>query len=117
MVRNHSLAKAISDVGWGELVRQLEYKANWYGRSLVRIDRWYPSSQRCHVCGYIYEALTLDMREWACPTCGVRHNRDMNAAKNILAVGRTVNACGETVRPRRAMPDVARPDEAGISRV
>jgi putative transposase len=117
MVRNHSLAKAISDVGWGELVRQLEYKANWYGRTLVRIDRWYPSSQRCHRCGYINKAVTLDVREWSCPTCGVRHDRDMNAAKNILAVGRMVNACGETVRPRRAMPDVARPDEAGISRL
>jgi putative transposase len=117
MVRNHSLAKAISDVGWGELVRQLEYKANWYGRTLVRIDRWYPSSQRCHRCGYINEALALDVREWSCPNCGVLHDRDMNAAKNILAVGRMVNACGETVRPRRATPDVARPDEAGISRL
>lgn len=117
IVRNHSLAKAISDVGWGELVRQLEYKANWYGRTLVRIDRWYPSSQRCHRCGYINEALTLDVRAWSCPNCGVQHDRDMNAAKNILAVGRMVNACGETVRPRRAMPDVARPDEAGISRL
>jgi putative transposase len=117
MVRNHSLAKAISDVGWGELVRQLEYKANWYGRTLVRIDRWYPSSQRCHRCGYINEALTLDVREWSCPNCGVRHDRDLNGAKNILAVGRMVNACGETVRPRRAMPAVARPDEAGISRL
>jgi putative transposase len=117
MVRNPKLAKSISDVGWWELVRQLEYKANWYGRSLVRIDRWYPSSQRCHVCGHIYEALTLHMREWSCPKCGVRHDRDLNAAKNILAVGRTVNARGETVRPQRAMPDVARPDEAGIPRL
>jgi putative transposase len=116
MVRNHSLAKSISDVGWGELVRQLEYKAAWYGRTLVKIDRWFPSSQRCHACGYIYAALTLDMRQWTCPNpkCGVRHDRDINAAKNILALGLRVNACGETVRPVRATPDLARPDEAGI---
>jgi putative transposase len=119
MVRNHSLAKAISDAGWGELVRLLEYKAAWYGRTLVRIDRWYPSSQRCHVCGYISEPLTLDVRQWTCPNpdCGTHHDRDINAAKNILAVGRTVYACGETVRPGRAKPDLARPDEAGIPRL
>jgi putative transposase len=121
LVRNHSLAKRINDAGWGELVRQLEYKADWYGRTLVRIDRWYPSSQRCHACGYIYAALTLDVRQWTCPNpkCGVRHDRDINAAKNILAVGLTVNAGGEAVRPGRAvsnMPDPARPDEAGIPR-
>jgi putative transposase len=92
MVRKHSLAKAVHDVGWGEIVRQLEYKAGWYGRTLVRIDRWYPSSPRCHACGYINEALTLDVRWWTCPNpdCGVRHDRDINAAKNILAVRRTV---------------------------
>jgi putative transposase len=122
MVRNHSLAKAVSDGGWGELVRQLEYKAAWYGRTLVRIDRWYPSSQRCHACGHINAALTLDVRHWTCPNpdCGVRHARDINAAKNILAVGLTVNACGETVRPARAMlgmPNPARPAEAGIPRL
>lgn len=117
MVRNHTLAKAISDVGWGELVRQLEYKAAWYGRTLVRIDRWYPSSKRCHACGHVLESLPLDVRQWTCPQCGVRHDRDINAAKNILAVGRTVNACGEAVRPGRAMPNPARPDEAGIPRL
>jgi putative transposase len=101
------------------MVRQLEYKAGWYGRTLDRIDRWYPSSQRCHVCGDINEALTLDVRQWTCPNpaCGVRHDRDSNAAKNILAVGLTVNACGETVRPARAMPNLARPGEAGIPRL
>jgi putative transposase len=119
LVRNHSLAKAIHDVGWGKLVRQLEYKAAWYGRTLVKIDRWYPSSQRCHACGYINTTLTLDVRVWTCPNpdCGIRHDRDINAAKNILAVGLTVNACGEAVRPVRAMPSMpklAHPDEAGI---
>jgi putative transposase len=114
LVRDHRLAKAISDAGWGELVRQLEYKAAWYGRNLVRIDRRYPSAKRCHDCGHVLDALPLDVRQWICPGCGIRHDRDVNAAKNILAVGLTVNACGETVRPRRATPDPARPDEAGI---
>jgi putative transposase len=117
MVRNRSLAKAISDAGWGELGRQLEYKAEWYGRTLVKIDRWYPSSKRCHVCGYMLDSLPLDVRQWTCPECGVRHDRDINAAKNILAVGLTVNAYGEAVRPGRAMPNPARPGEVGIPRL
>jgi len=117
LVRNHTLAKAISDVGWGELVRQLEYKAAWYGRTLVKIDRWYPSSKRCHTCGHVLDSLPLDVRQWTCPACGVRHDRDINAAQNILAVGRTVYACGEAVRPGRAVPNPARPNEAGIPRL
>jgi putative transposase len=117
LVRNRSLAKAISDAGWGELGRQLEYKAEWYGRTLVKIDRWYPSSKRCHVCGHMLASLPLDVRQWTCPECGVRHDRDINAAKNILAVGRTVNAYGEAVRPGRAMPNPARPGEVGIPRL
>ena len=99
MVKNHSLAKAISDVGWSELVRQLEYKAECYGRTLVKIDKWYPSSKRCFDCGHILDSLPLDVRAWTCPECGVHHDRDINAAKNILAVGLTVAACGEAVRP------------------
>jgi putative transposase len=99
MVKNHSLAKAISDVGWSEFVRQLEYKAEWYGRTLVKIDKWYPSSKRCFDCGHILDSLTLDVRAWTCPQCGVHHDRDINAAKNILAVGLTVAACGEAIRP------------------
>ncbi len=117
LVRNRALAKAISDAGWGELVRQLEYKANWYGRTLVRIDRWYPSSKRCSAYGHILDSLDLATRQWTCPACGVQHDRDVNAAKNVLAVGLTVNACGEAVRPRRAMPNPARPGEAGIPRL
>ncbi|EFH79933.1 RNA-guided endonuclease TnpB family protein [Ktedonobacter racemifer] len=99
MVKNGSLAKAISDVGWSEFVAQLEYKADWYGRALVKIDKWYPSSKRCFDCGHILDSLTLDVRQWDCPECGVHHDRDINAANNILAVGLTVNACGEAVRP------------------
>jgi putative transposase len=99
MVKNHCLAKAISDVGWSELVRQLEYKASWYGRTLVKIDKWYPSSKRCFDCGHLLGTLTLDVRSWTCPECGVVHDRDINAAKNILAAGLAVAACGEAVRP------------------
>ena len=103
MVKNHSLAKAINDVGWSEFVSQLEYKAQWYGRKLVKIDKWYPSSKRCFDCGHILETLSLDVRVWTCPACGVVHDRDLNAAKNIHAVGLTVfDACGEAVRPGRA---------------
>jgi len=100
MVKNHCLAKAISDVGWSEFVSQLEYKAAWYGRNLVKIDKWYPSSKRCFDCGHLLDSLTLDVRIWTCPECGVVHDRDLNAARNIHAVGLTVfEACGEAVRP------------------
>jgi putative transposase len=99
MVKNHNLAKAISDVGWGEFVRQLEYKAEWYGRTFVKIDKRYPSSKRCFDCGHILDSLSLDVREWACPECSVHHDRDINAAKNVLAAGLAVNACGESLRP------------------
>jgi putative transposase len=102
MVHNHSLAKAISDVGWAEFVRQLEYKANWYGRTLVKIDKWYPSSKRCHDCGHILDSLSLDIRHWVCPECGVAHDRDLNAARNILSAGLAVTAFGESIRPGRA---------------
>jgi putative transposase len=99
MVQNYSLAKAISDVGWSELVRQLEYKAQWYGRTFVKIDKWYPSSKRCFDCGHVLDSLPLDIRFWTCPECGVQHDRDINAARNILAAGLAVAACGEAVRP------------------
>ncbi len=100
MLKNHKLAKAISDVGWGEFIKRLEYKAAWYGRTLVKIDRWYPSSKRCFDCGHILDSLSLDIRHWTCPECGVSHDRDINAAKNIHAEGLAVlEACGEAVRP------------------
>jgi putative transposase len=113
MVGNHCLAKAISDVGWGELTRQLDYKAKWYGRTLVKIDRWYPSSKTCHACKHVLDSLSLDIREWVCPVCGVVHDRDTNAALNILAVGLTVTACGGNGRPVRAKARQAVAVEAG----
>ncbi len=85
MVKNRSLARSISDAGWGELVRQLEYKSDWYGRELIKIDRFYPSSKRCRNCGFVIDKLLLNVREWECPQCKTTHDRDINAAQNILA--------------------------------
>ena len=99
MVKHPKLARQIADAAWGELVRQLEYKAKWYGRSLVKIDRWFPSSKRCGNCGHIIESLPLNIREWDCPKCGTHHDRDINAARNVLAVGHTVAVCGANIRP------------------
>lgn len=99
MVKNHKLALSISDSGWGEFVRQLDYKCRRYCRKLVKIDRWFPSSKRCHHCGHIVEKMPLTIREWQCPECGTHHDRDVNASKNILAAGLAVSVCGATVRP------------------
>jgi putative transposase len=105
MVKNRKLALSISDASWGELVRQLEYKCDWYGRTFVKIDRWFPSSKRCAECGHIVEKLPLQIREWDCPKCGTHHDRDVNASKNILAAGLAVKVCGANVRPDRHKSD------------
>ena len=103
MVRNHSLARAISDASWSEFRRMLEYKCDWYGRELVAIDRFYPSSKTCSACGAIAAKMPLKVREWECARCGTTHDRDMNAAKVIRAEGLSVLACGDGVRPARAL--------------
>jgi putative transposase len=101
MVKNQKLALAISDASWSELIRQLAYKCEWYGRELIKIDRWFPSSKRCGNCGHIADKLPLNIREWECPKCGVNHDRDINAANNILAAGLAVSVCGANIRPDR----------------
>lgn len=99
MVKNHSLARAISDASWSELMRQLSYKAEWYGRKLLKVDRFFPSSKTCSVCGHLLDKLSLQVRSWECPSCGAKHDRDHNAARNILAAGLAVEVCGASVRP------------------
>jgi putative transposase len=101
MVKNHKLALAISDASWGELIRQLAYKCEWYGRELIKIDRWFPSSKRCGSCGHVVDKLSLNIREWECPKCKTTHDRDLNAAHNILAAGLAVSVCGANIRPDR----------------
>lgn len=87
MLKNKRLAKSISDVSWYEFIRQLRYKAEWYGKEVIILDRWFPSSKTCHVCGYKKDDLQLKDRNWLCPICGTDHDRDINAAINILNEG------------------------------
>ncbi|NEO20475.1 MULTISPECIES: RNA-guided endonuclease TnpB family protein [unclassified Moorena] len=117
MVRNHKLAKAISDLGWGTFVNFISYKCEKEGKMLVEINRWFPSSKTCSNCHYQIKELPLDVRTWTCPSCGTHHDRDGNAAKNIRAEGirmlsssgtGEVNASGEEVRPRRGRPSKLR---------
>ncbi|GAA2266216.1 RNA-guided endonuclease TnpB family protein [Nonomuraea roseoviolacea subsp. roseoviolacea] len=123
MIRNRTLAKAVSDCGWGAFRRMLEYKAARYGRHLVVVDRWLPSSKTCSACGHLLERLPLGIRTWQCPSCGTRHDRDLNAAKNILAAGLAVTACGGDVRHsgstrvQSPMKQEPRPAKVGIPRL
>ncbi|GHH27482.1 RNA-guided endonuclease InsQ/TnpB family protein [Streptomyces lanatus] len=101
MVKNHKLARAISDASWTELRSMLEYKAAWHGRNLVVVDRFFPSSKLCSACGTITSMMPLNVRTWTCEGCGTTHDRDANAAKNLLAAGLAVTVCGAGVRPQR----------------
>ncbi|MCU8591668.1 RNA-guided endonuclease InsQ/TnpB family protein [Streptomyces olivaceus] len=103
MVKNHKLARAISDAAWSEFRSMLEYKAQWYGREVIAVDRFFPSSKLCSACGTLQSKMPLNIRTWTCD-CGTVHDRDVNAAKNILAVGLTATACGDGVRPQRSTP-------------
>ncbi|MEO3892766.1 transposase [Nonomuraea sp. B5E05] len=108
------LARSVHDAGWSAFVNMLAYKAARHGRILVKVDRWFPSSKLCSACGAVAESMPLDVRSWACP-CGAAHDRDVNAALNILAAGRAerLNACGGQVRPPLT---VAQAGEAGSLR-
>lgn len=114
IMANHKIAKAAADASMGELRRQLEYKCAWHGRGFVKVSRWFPSSKLCGECGHVFGGLELSMREWDCPECGARHDRDLNAAENIAREGKRIlegtvghtetaafaaNACGADVRP------------------
>ncbi|MFF3084772.1 RNA-guided endonuclease InsQ/TnpB family protein [Streptomyces nojiriensis] len=101
MLRNHKLARSISDAAWRELRSMLEYKTAWYGRELIVVDRWFPSSRLCSACGVIADAMPLSVREWTCESCGTAHDRDGNAAVNLLAAGLAAAVCGADVRPHR----------------
>ena len=103
MVGNHRLARAISGAGWRQCRQMLEYKARWYGRQVIAVDRWFPSSKLCSACGALAETMPLRVRTWTC-ACGAAHDRDVNAARNILAAGLAVTVCGAGVRPQRSSP-------------
>ncbi|MGW0822140.1 RNA-guided endonuclease InsQ/TnpB family protein [Streptomyces sp. NPDC002845] len=103
MLKNHSLARAISDAAWTQFRTMLEYKAQWYGREVIAIDRWFPSSRLCSFCGTLQEKMPLNVRTWTCD-CGTTHDRDVNAARNLKAAGLAASACGAGVRPQRKNP-------------
>ncbi|MDV9171123.1 RNA-guided endonuclease TnpB family protein [Streptomyces sp. W16] len=103
LLKNGRLARAISDASWTELRSMLEYKCAWYGRELVVVDRWFPSSKLCGACGTVAAKMPLNVREWTCD-CGAVHDRDINAACNIKAAGLAVSACGAGVRPQGSSP-------------
>ena len=99
MVRNRKLARAISQQGWSQFVTFLKYKGTLYGREVIQVDRFYPSSKTCSSCGTIQQELPLNIREWTCDTCGSHHDRDINAAKNLMALGTSVTVFGGDIRP------------------
>ncbi|WDV55154.1 RNA-guided endonuclease TnpB family protein [Streptomyces coeruleorubidus] len=104
LLRNGRLARAISDAAWAEFRSMLEYKANWYGREVITVDRFFPSSKLCSACGALQDRMPLHVRAWTCDRCGTTHDRDVNAANNLLAAGLAASACGAGVRPQRRTP-------------
>ncbi|MEU8911395.1 RNA-guided endonuclease InsQ/TnpB family protein [Streptomyces mirabilis] len=104
MVKNRKLARAISDAAWREFRSMLEYKAQWYSREVIAVDRWFPSSRLCSACNTLRDTMPLNVRTWTCD-CGVTHDRDVSAAHNLLAAGLAVTVCGAGVRPQRSTPD------------
>jgi putative transposase len=84
MFKNKKWAPKLQRISLYKLLKMIKYKAEWYGKTFIQINRFYPSTKRCNVCGYINQNITLDIRQWICPVCGTKHHRDINAAKNIL---------------------------------
>jgi putative transposase len=114
MVRNRRLARAIHDAGWAQFLRLLAEKAERHGRAVVTVSRWLPSSKMCSACGHVMDTMPLHLRTWTCPECATTHDRDHNAARNILAAGRAerLNACGAQISPSSGQ---APGDEAGTT--
>jgi putative transposase len=106
MIKNHCLSKSIQDASWAEFFKQLTYKTKWYGKELRKADRFEPTSKTCSSCGYYYKDLTLDIREWECPCCGEKHDRDGNAARNILNKSAGVEAELQTWRGCKSSEDI-----------
>lgn len=102
MLRPPSLYRTISVASWSELVSQRQYEGEWARRSVVAIDQFSPTSKHCNGCGYTMPKIALNVRSWICPECGANRDRDVNATKNIKAVGLTALACGESVNPKTA---------------
>jgi len=116
MMKNRRLSRAIGQSGWGEFLRQLEYKSKWYDRTFTKISQWFPSSKLCSNCHHKRERLSLSIRTWKCENCHEVHDRDINAAKNILAAGQAErqNACGGKIRPAD-LKSKGTPVEAGTT--
>lgn len=115
MMKNRKLSKAVQEVSWYQLVTMLEYKARWYGKTIQKIDRFYPSSKTCSSCGHKLESLDLGTREWTCPSCGTEHDRDLNAALNILKKG--VDDCYQIELKSDVLADYRRGEEVRLGSV
>jgi putative transposase len=100
LLSKNKLSRFISDAGWGEFRRMMEYKSKWYGSKLIIAPRYYPSSKQCSECNFVLDKLPIETREWQCPGCKCIHKRDLNAAKNLLKLytgsSPEINACGDT---------------------
>jgi putative transposase len=124
MVKNRKLAKSISDASWSSLVSMIAYKSNWYGRSFHKIDRWYPSSKTCSSCGHKETNMGLQIRDWVCSSCGTKHDRDLNAATNILHKGlddlygfKTSEELSDYRRGEDLRPEVLLPQAPSLKRL
>ena len=125
MIKNHKLSKHIADASWGNFVTLLQYKCDWYGKELVIVNRFYPSSKTCGDCGWINQGLKLSDREWTCKSCGVVHDRDENASRNILKEGLKIisggtldNTDGDSnktsVKKHKSVKSEAQPIASGV---